>query len=261
MDYSDEPEVVFSPLTDKDYCDIYNLEMDNFSDDYPFYHARLKDNANILELGCGSGRLTRFLAKHCNLVTGLDISSEMIGDASKKNKENISYVCQDMQRMSFSSKFDTIIIPYNTINLLGSTDEITHCLTLCNKYLQKDGDLLFQAFLPSSTLLSSAGEKLFQFMILTGNDDNKIIKETIKYFDPNTKTLFMEERYRIRPMGQRDKFRDLRHTYTLHLPTLADWQQLLAKTGFTLVTTQQGYSTPSKDTTNETVLLTHATLR
>ena len=78
MDYSTEPEEIFYPLSTERYSEFYDIEMTNFDSDLEFYTSALPENVDILELGCGSGRLSRALASRGHRVTGVDISSEML---------------------------------------------------------------------------------------------------------------------------------------------------------------------------------------
>ncbi|MBU0975411.1 methyltransferase domain-containing protein [Patescibacteria group bacterium] len=54
---------------------------------------RIKE-LDVLDIGCGTGRLSRALAKHCKQVTGIDISDEMLKKAKEDNADinNIKFV-------------------------------------------------------------------------------------------------------------------------------------------------------------------------
>ena len=53
--------------------------------------------ANILELGCGTGKNTGWLAERADFVTAIDFSKEMIAKARKKNSaENVNFVQADI---------------------------------------------------------------------------------------------------------------------------------------------------------------------
>jgi 2-polyprenyl-3-methyl-5-hydroxy-6-metoxy-1,4-benzoquinol methylase len=60
--YDEEPQEQYEALTPSLYQELYDLEMTGFTDDLPFYLAALTPSSGILELGCGSGRLSRQLA-------------------------------------------------------------------------------------------------------------------------------------------------------------------------------------------------------
>jgi SAM-dependent methyltransferase len=278
MEYSDEPRLVFSPLNEEDYCDFYALEMDAFTDDAPFYTSRLKSTDSVLELGCGNGRLSRLIAPFCGEVHGVDISATMIRRAGlfprpgitshRITSHRITYHNMDMLDISFPSPFDAIIIPYNTLNLLGDHDSVQRCLHLCRQHLRRGGSLLLHLYHPDSRLTQSKGEIIFQFAIHTRSNGDIVVKETLKNYQPETDTLFLEERYRVRPhSSSSEPKRDLSHTLRLYAPQLQQWQTLLHQAGFSLApsphsqhnTSCYGSFAGTPFTPTETTLLINAT--
>lgn len=61
-----------------------------------------------LDLGCGNGRYTRFLAKFFDEVVGADLSEHRIEQNIKENKlKNVSFTCKDAMDLK-SEKFDFV---------------------------------------------------------------------------------------------------------------------------------------------------------
>ncbi|KKQ11788.1 MAG: methyltransferase domain-containing protein [Candidatus Babeliales bacterium] len=71
-----------------------------------------RGNENVLDVGCGDGRITAEIAKHVpeGTVIGLDISPNMITEAksSFNNIKNLEFVCSDAITFSIDKKFDLI---------------------------------------------------------------------------------------------------------------------------------------------------------
>ena len=62
----------------------YDLSPDP-PDDLAFYRVRLpSDNASVLELGCGTGRVLVPIASSCGYIQGLDSSEAMLDICQKK---------------------------------------------------------------------------------------------------------------------------------------------------------------------------------
>jgi SAM-dependent methyltransferase len=259
MEYADEPRLIFSPLSEHDYCTFYSLEMTGYVKDVPFYTALLERSDHVLELGCGTGRLTRKLAKSCQHITGIDRSVDMLQIAKMKPLKNVTYALMDMLDFSFSSAFDLIIIPYNTINLLGSRAKVEKCLKLCHTSLKQTGKLAFQTYHPDTvTKETNESEKQFQFTILDDLEGGKIVKETLKWFDSTSTILNLEERYRVRHAAGYDEFRDLKHTLQLYTPDTVTWKTLLHESGFSIAkTVGEATGKPFCDDT-DTCLFIHA---
>ena len=69
-------------LEDYDDPAIYDLENKNFEPDGPFYLSMAQQvNGSVLELGCGTGRVTIPLARNGIDITGLDIVRGMLARA------------------------------------------------------------------------------------------------------------------------------------------------------------------------------------
>ncbi len=76
----------------------------------------IKKNENILEVGCGGGNLSRFLAKkliHGKLVC-VDNSEYWIKNTKKRlnNFENIEFLTADIQKLGQEKCFDKIVLHY-----------------------------------------------------------------------------------------------------------------------------------------------------
>lgn len=239
MEYADEPRLVFSPVTEEEYCDFYNLEMQDYTSDVPFYTSLLQPGDRVLELGCGNGRITRLLAPFCRRITGIDISGAMIRQAKSatsatpNTQTNIFFEQKDMLDFFFSSAFDVILIPYNTLNLLTNEGNVLKCLRLCREHLVENGHLGMQLYHPDSSILfTNESQKIFQFAIMKDGFGGQVIKETLKHYHSQSFTLHLEERYRVRPASGKGPNRDLNHTHALFSPQLPVWNRLLFSCGF-----------------------------
>ncbi len=250
FDSHQEPDELFLPLASERYCRFYDLEMADFHADLPFYRERIKVPGTVLELGCGSGRLCRLLAETGADITGIDLSLSMLRLAGLRPKPNISYLCMDMTKLAFSNQFDTVIIPYHTLNLLLTEERIKKCLAQVRMVLKGDGRLLLQLFIPDQTFLNLGPKKLFQFQIFEQPEGGRIIKETRRGYADEQLTL--EERYRVRPGKPGTVNEDLSHTLHLAAFPVEKWQEIFRDSGFTIRQQFSGYelapSTPGKDT-------------
>jgi len=245
-----EPDECFLPLSSERYCQFYDLEMSDFQADLPFYLERVTTPGAILELGCGSGRLSRPLAATGAAVIAVDLSLAMLSLARLKAGTNISYLCMDMTELALSGKFDTIIIAYHTLNLLVSRNRIKKCLQQLRTVLSPGGKLLLQLFVPDQTLLALGAKKLFQFQIIEQPGSGKIIKE-IRRGCANEQ-LILEERYRVRPRQPGAVNEDLSHTLHLAAFPAETWRELLLDSGFRIHRQFSGYKLapfiPGRDT-------------
>jgi SAM-dependent methyltransferase len=228
-----EPEEIFFPLSDKQYTEFYSIEMDSFSDDIEFYKKYCKKHSSVLELGCGTGRISRALSSFGCSVISLDLSFEMLQQGRSHPGNQFTAVCMDMTEMAFNRKFDHIIIPYNTLNLIRDHALIAKCLQQAHALLNPGATLLLQLHIPDPELLQSNNHKLFQFQIFPLRDrPGKLIKETLRWYLPEKKEIHLEERYRSRPTEPSTDRKDFHHTLCLAGFSLTEWLRLFEVNGF-----------------------------
>lgn len=77
----------------------------------------IKPNSNVLDIGCGTGRLSFQLSGYCKNVVGVDLSSKNINVANnKKNNQysNVNFIHADGNNLKniFNETFDYSIITY-----------------------------------------------------------------------------------------------------------------------------------------------------
>ncbi|MBU1564269.1 MAG: class I SAM-dependent methyltransferase [Proteobacteria bacterium] len=232
QDYQDEPGDVFLPLPEDLAAGLYALEMENFSEDSVFFAKVLPQHGAILEMGCGTGRVARYLANENRTLTGIDISLPMLRLAAKHLHPHCSFYCMDMLAPAFRKPFDAIFIPYNTLNLLTTRERIFHCLLGCQKNLHGEGTLIVQLFIPTKAFLDT-NRTIFQFQMFDRPGGGRIIKEILKKYLPESETILLEERYRIRPMQKGLVNEDFHAVSSIAAFALPHWLTLFAEANFT----------------------------
>ncbi len=233
-DYDDEPKDVFLPLPEELACSLYALEMETFSEDLVFFERMLPPGGAILEMGCGTGRVARHLAKEQRPIIGADISPSMLRLATEHRRPHCTYICMDMLCPAFSKPFDAIIIAYNTLNLLTTENRILRCLTGFREILHPQGKILLQLFIPTEDFLTNK-HTTFQFQMFDRPGGGRIIKEILKRYQPESQTVQLEERYRIRPMQEGLKNKDYHAISSIAGFNLPKWLAIFSEAGFTPV--------------------------
>ena len=232
--YDQEPEDVFEPLPQSLYCQFYDIEMEDVYVDALFWEQHLPQKGRLLEMGCGSGRISkRLCSSGAKLqLVGLDISLEML-NRLQKGAPTALPVCGDISFPPFAAQsFTTILIPYNTLNLLEPSI-IEDCLTACHRLLLSGGVLALQLHIPSEEFKERA-TKTFQFKIFELQRGGRLIKETLRIFNTSDSTITVEERYRLRPMTKEAENRDYSITYSICGWNKEYWLELIDASGFDL---------------------------
>lgn len=77
------------------------------------YGIQFRGNENILDIGCGDGRITAEIAKQVpqGHVVGVDISPNMITEAKKsfENMKNVEFKCLDATAFLSDKQFDLAV--------------------------------------------------------------------------------------------------------------------------------------------------------
>jgi len=115
--------------------------------DVAFYVDAVREHGGpVLELGCGTGRITLALAEAGHRVTGLDISERMLerckeklAAAAPEVRERVRLTRGDMTRFDLGEKFRTVIIPFRPFQHLLRVEEQMACLESVRKHLWGEG--------------------------------------------------------------------------------------------------------------------------
>ncbi len=102
----------------------------------------------VLDLGCGTGKMTFELAKRGYDMTGVDYSPEML-DMARVHADVLGYgnkilwLCQDMREFELYGTVDVAVCCLDGINHLTSTDDLNKCFDLVHNYLIPGGLFIF----------------------------------------------------------------------------------------------------------------------
>ncbi len=104
-------------------------------------------NGLICELGCGTGNITRRLAKRGYDMIGIDSSFEMLSLAKEKEfkdtTESILYLMQDMREFELYGTVAGFISLCDSMNYVTKEEELEKVFRLVNNYLDPNGIFIF----------------------------------------------------------------------------------------------------------------------
>jgi SAM-dependent methyltransferase len=115
--------------------------------DVNFYLDAVHEHGDpVLELGCGTGRITLALAEAGHRVTGLDISERMLERCNRKRarlateaRERVHLVQGDMTRFDLGEKFRLVVIPFRPMQHLLNVEQQMSCLESVRTHLWAEG--------------------------------------------------------------------------------------------------------------------------
>ncbi len=128
----------------------------NVFDDIPFYIDRLPSpEARVLELGCGTGRVSIPLAQACAYLHGLDLSEAMLDLCREKiakaglGPERIAVEHGDITDYKLGMRFDLIIAPFRVIQNLETDAQLAGLFRCIQEHLTPTGRCILNVFLPN----------------------------------------------------------------------------------------------------------------
>jgi SAM-dependent methyltransferase len=199
----------------EDYQDpvIYDLENTEL-DDVPFYLSLAQEvNGPVLELGCGTGRVTIPLAKEGINITGLDIVPGMLARAKEKaGKLPIKWVEGDTRNFQLGRQFDLIYTAGSIFQHLVKRSEQEMLLACVYEHLTPEGLFAVDLLYPSQGRMEDSEEKEWfryenekgQTVRVTGTDKydpvSQIKHETAfrHWQDENGQEIVKQARYALR---------------------------------------------------------------
>jgi SAM-dependent methyltransferase len=210
-----------------DHPELYELEnADDPHFDLPFWRGLVQRRAprRLLEVGCGTGRLTLPLAAAgveaaagFGLV-GLDRSEPFLARAREQLvaqpepvRAAVRLVTGDMRSFALEERFDLVAVPFNTLAYLHTRADQLACLRAARAHLAPGGVVAFDVLAPRYDLIAEA---LHPFPPVRVDTDlsaprlgvERFVRSCVDRYDPITQTLrstFFYEVHRVDGAAER----------------------------------------------------------
>ncbi len=106
----------------------------------------------VLDLACGTGRMTRELAARGYDMIGVDGSADMLSEAyggeTPEGGKPILYLCQDMRELELFGTVGTVVCCLDSLNYLLEEKDLEKVFSLVHNYLDPNGLFLFDVNTP-----------------------------------------------------------------------------------------------------------------
>lgn len=114
--------------------------------------ADIQPGESVLDIACGTGKVTTSLAKHQNnpTVTAVDLSAGMLKQAQQKAEQeqlnNIEFHQMAFEDMAFGERFDVVVCSFG----IFFVNEMEEALTQFAKQMKPDGRIILTTFAQGS---------------------------------------------------------------------------------------------------------------
>ncbi|MHA2101232.1 MAG: class I SAM-dependent DNA methyltransferase [Candidatus Kariarchaeaceae archaeon] len=159
------------------FSEIYDKFWDDFSPSYSQILKLLESstlkNKSVLDLFCGTGRLTHKLLEAGYQVIGIDNSEHMLSIARNRNMEFImankaSFILSEATFFTIDSKVSAVLATYDSVNHLPDIIAFQQCMNSIWTTLDQGGLLIFD-------LNTKRGLKSWNFIDIEDNEEATFI--------------------------------------------------------------------------------------
>ena len=202
--------------------------LNTFLSDLQFYEKWLPKNkdAKILELCCGTGRLTIPIAKDGYNICGVDYTSSMLEQAKVKASAvglEINFIEADIRALNLQEKFDLIFIPFNSIHHLYKNEDLFKTLESIKNHLKEGGLFLLDCFSPNMQYIVEGEKGQKVIAEYTTNDGRKVLIKQIMHYEKATQINRIEWHYFTNGKFHSIQNMDIRLFFPQELDSYLEW--------------------------------------
>jgi SAM-dependent methyltransferase len=147
---------VVEPATYDDWAPWYDVTEADRTPFVAFYGELVgPDTRSLLELGCGTGKISVALAQRMAAgarVIGVDESAGMLAVAARRAPAH-QWIQGDLRRPPVEGQFDLVLCCFNTLQLLRTDDALLLALQSARELLAGDGRFACDVYLPNLAYL------------------------------------------------------------------------------------------------------------
>lgn len=230
---------------------FYDLDREPLAD-LPFYVARLPSaSARVLELGCGTGRITLPLASHCAHIQGIELSGAMLEICRGKLRETPALAAKialhlgDITNFDLGATFDLIIAPYRVLQNLETDDEVGGLFRCVRTHLAAGGTCILNVFNPryaSAEALIAAWSQQVEELDWEDVTDTRVVTCHARKGKVRAQPLviYPELVYRVHEGARQHEEVVFSLAMRCHFPD--EFERLFSKHGFDVVERWGGYA-------------------
>lgn len=225
------------------FAQVYDLFMDNvpYEEWSTYLIGLLKEHGVedglVLDLGCGTGKMTRLLEKAGYDMVGIDYSEEMLGIAREQQFEDadssILYLLQDMRELELDGTVRAVVSICDSMNYILEDEELEQVFRAVNRYLDPKGMFIFDL-----NTLYKYRDLLGETTISENREEGSFIWDN--YFDEEEMVNEYDLTLFIREKG--DLYRKYEEAHFQRAYTLERVKELLEKAGMEFVVAYDAFT-------------------
>ncbi len=175
---------------------FYDAELSGRGDED--FWVRMAPGYRVLELGAGTGRATRFLARKAARVVASELSPELLAQAHRKLRglPHIHLLAADMRELSLREKFDLIAAVDDPFVHLTEDEDRERAFTMVAEHLAPGGRFVLDtAWFPPEDR-ENAADTADGLVKEHATPDGKLCVREVWHCDPGTRLCTARFEYR-----------------------------------------------------------------
>lgn len=230
--------------------DLYEIEnADDPAFDHGYWEALIQETVpeRLLELACGTGRVTIPLARLgvASEIVAVDYSApflerlrERLAAEDESVRAAVRVVEGDMRRPKLDGPFDVVIVPFNSLAYLIGREDRVACLTSARELLAPGGTLAFDIIQPRYDFIAESTASCPPLRVDVDHAApelgvTRFLRSYSDVYDAQTQTLRSTNRYQIHYADGRVDHRIGDLDWHIYFPE--ELELLLESTGFRVV--------------------------
>jgi ubiquinone/menaquinone biosynthesis C-methylase UbiE len=187
----------------------------------------------VLDLACGTGKVSRLLAMKGYEVVGVDGSEAMIEEARRRTPSGeVEYHCQRMELLSLGRRFDLVVSLFDSLNYLTEPDDLRECFRRVAGHLNPGGLLVFDL------------NGIYAFEADLFNQESFGPRRRIEYswrsaYDRETRLCHVYMTFYVKERGRRREFQEV-HVQRAY--TVEEINAMLRDAGLEILAVYDGYT-------------------
>lgn len=220
----------------------YDAEYVHIRGDVPHYARVAAETAGpILELACGTGRLTFPMLEAGDAVVGIDAAPGMIARADERraalaaeDRARVRFQVADLRTLDLGERFSGVVLAFNSLMHMTTDEDLTAAFETVRRHLDPGGLFHFDLHTPLPELLyrDPNGRYDPQEMIDPATGDRYVVTESNDY-DPRTQINRLFFHYqKVHRDGRPAEVRERRAELALRVIFPRELDRWLSSSGF-----------------------------
>lgn len=198
--------------------------------------AHLPEAQSILNLGCGSGRHDRELARLGYRVTGVDLAEEMLVSARREaqGNEKLAYHLGDVRSVRLGQKFDAVVSLFHVMSYQVTGTDLLAALATAREHLKPGGLFVFDCWYGPGVLTDRPGVRVKELE----DDTLQITRIAQPTMHPNENLVDVNYHLIIRDKAGGQLY-DIKEVHRMRYLFLPEVEQMLGASGLELLKTME----------------------